>query len=300
MGQSLPVTNLLNQELFRALDLRVLAVQRITAGRWWNFQHVVSPFARLWYIQGGRATVRHNAREFILAPGQLHLVPPFAVHDCTCRQRLDHYYLHFACRLPTGIDLLSLLEYEFQMPAPPNALRQFRRLESIYPDRKLPCFDPSLEEYRRHPLAAERADQEMSAVDWFEASGILTQLLAPFLRGARSHEGVHARATRQFLAVQEYIHANMHQNILLGDLARVVGLNPSYFSDRFGELVGVRPLEYLMQRRMERAQYQLVTTHLSVKQVAANVGVKDPAYFTRIFTRWCGQSPSGYRAAHSG
>jgi AraC-like DNA-binding protein len=299
VSQSQPVISLLSHERLSALDLRVLAVQRTRVGRWWNFQHVISPFARLWFIRGGRATVRHDSRDFSLTPGQLHLVPPFTVHDCTCGRHLDHYYLHFACRLPTGIDLLSLLDYEFQIAAPPNTLRLFQRLESIYPDRKLPCFDPSREEYRHHPLAAERADHEMDAVDGFEAKGILTLLLVPFLRCARSHEGVHARATRQFLAVQEFIHANMDQNILLADLARVAGLNPTYFSDRFQELVGVRPLEYLMQRRMERAQYLLLTSRLSVKQMAAAVGIRDPAYFTRAFTRRYGQPPSSYRAAHS-
>lgn len=299
MDQNRAMTHLLNQELLRALDLRVLAVQRIQAGRWWNFRHVISPFSRLWFIRGGRATVRHHAKQFTLQPGQLHLVPPFTDHDCSCSKELDHYYLHFACRLPTGIDLLSMLDYDFQIPAAPNTLKQFQRLESIYPDRKLPCFDPSREEYRRHPLAAERADHLTPAVDWLEATGILTLLLVPFLRFAHSHEGVHARATRQFLVVQEFIHANMHRTILLGDLARVVKLHPTYFSDRFRELVGVRPLEYLMQRRMERAQYLLLTTRISVKQVAAQVGIQDPAYFTRAFTRWCGQPPSDYRAAHS-
>ena len=300
VGENPGVTQPLNQELLKALEVRVLAVQRITVGRWWNFQHVISPFSRLWFVRGGRARVHHHNRDFPLRPGQLHLVPPFTVHDCSCSRELDHYYLHFTCRLPTGIDLLSMLDYDFQIPTPANTLRQFRRLESIYPDRQLPCLDPAREEYRRHPLAAERADQDLPAVDWFESTAILMLLLVPFLQFARNREGVHARATRQFFAVQEFIHANMHRTIGLADLARVVKLNPTYFSDRFHELVGVRPLEYLMQRRMERAQYLLLTSRLPVKQVAAGVGIQDPAYFTRAFTRWCGRPPSDYRAAHSG
>ena len=55
--------------------------------------------------------------------------------------------------------------------------------------------------------------------------------------------------TRQFLNVQEFIHANMHRRIFLGDLARVAGLNPTYFSDRFARVIGIRPLEYVMTRR---------------------------------------------------
>jgi len=116
---------------------------------------------------------------------------------------------------------------------------------------------------------------------------------------AREHTGVHARATQQLLAVQEFIHANMSRNIQLGDLARVAKLHPTYFSDRFQTLVGVRPLEYLMQRRMERAQYLLLTSTAPVKEVAGAVGIPDAAYFTRAFARYCGCWPSDYHTSYS-
>ena len=288
----------LNQESLANLNLKVLAVQRTNAGRWWNFKNVVSPFSRLWLILDGQAIVTHHGRKFILKPGRLHLVPPFSVHDCFCHHRLDHYHLHFVSQLPTGIDLLSLLDCEFQIQTAPGTLKFFRRLEAIYPDRKLPCFNPAREEYRRFPAMAEQASHGISAMDWFETQGILTLLLAPFLKSARSHEGMHARATRLFLTVQEYIHEHMRRPILLGDLARVTKLHPTYFSDRFQQLVGVRPLEYLMRRRIERAQYLLLTSPASIKQVADEVGIADAAYFSRVFARHCGSSPSDYRARH--
>ncbi len=289
----------LNQDLLAGLDLKVLAIQRTDAGRWWNFQHVISPFSRLWLIMNGRAVVKHHGRTFPLEPGKLHLIPPFAMHDCTCASRLDHYHLHFVSRLSTGIDLLSLLDCEFELPASAETLKHFQRLEAIHPERKLPCFDPAQEEYRHFPMSAEQRAHELAGADWLEANGILSLLLSPFLRSARGHAGAHARATQQFLAVQQFIHERMHEQLRLADLARVAELHPTYFSDRFRELVGVRPLEYLMRRRIERAQYLLLTSCGSVKQVAAEVGVPDAAYFSRVFARFCGCSPSAYRAAHA-
>jgi AraC-like DNA-binding protein len=293
------MTNPLSQDLLEALDVRVLAVQRTEAGRWWNFRNVISPFSRLWLILDGEATVRHHNRTFELRAGQLHLVPLFTLHDCKCSRPFNHYYLHFVSRLATGIDLLSSLDHDFQIPATAGVMKQFQRLEVLYPDRKLPCFDPSREDYRRYPLSAEQAEHVVPAVDRFEATAIIMLLLTPFLRSARGHQGVHSRATQQFFAVQEFIHAHMRERILLGDMARVVKLHPTYFSDSFHALVGVRPLEYLMQRRMERAQYLLLTSRASVKQVASEVGIPDAAYFTRAFARWCGKTPTRYRATFS-
>lgn len=289
----------LNQELLAGLDLKVLAIQRITAGRWWNFQHVISPFSRLWLVLGGRAVVRHHGRKFTLEPGCLHLVPPFTVHDCACPRLLDHYHLHFTARIPTGIDLFSILDCVPQISAGPRALEFFKRLETLLPDRRLPCFDPTQEAYRRFPVAAEQGARELPAADWFEASATVALLLSPYLKQAQMHEGIHARATRQFLDVQQFIHEHMAEPLVLGDLARVAGLHPTYFSDRFNELVGVRPLEYLTRRRIERAQYLLLTSRSSVKQVAVEVGIPDAAYFTRVFTRICKSSPSNYRGSHS-
>ena len=185
------------------------------------------------------------------------------------------------------------------MPAPAGTRKYFKRLEALHPDRKLPCFDPAREEYRRFPIAAERGSHNLSAVDWLETNGLLTLILTPFFRTARVHEGIHARVTRQFLAVQEFIHRHIREPILLGDMARVVGLHPTYFSDRFQKLAGERPLEYLLRYRMERAQFLLLTSLAPVKQVAQDVGIQDAAYFTRAFTRFWRVSPTQYRAEHS-
>jgi AraC-like DNA-binding protein len=289
----------LNHELLNSLDLQVLAVQRTQAGRWWNFKNVISPFSRLWLILDGRAVVRHHSRTFALRPGQFHLVPAFAVHDCACSHGFNHYHLHFTARLPTGIDLFSLLDCEYQVDSAPEMLTLFKRLEAIYPDRKLPCFDPRREEYQRFPVLNGSPESPDGALAGFEARGALTLLVSAFLKSARNHEGVHARVTRQFLAVQEFIHVNMREKIMLADLARVVALNPTYFSDQFKRVVGVRPLDYLARRRIERAQYLLLTTRDSVKAIAHAVGIADPAYFSRLFTRLCQATPTEYRSVHS-
>ncbi len=293
------MTSALNHEALNSLDMQVLAVQRTEAGRWWNFRQVISPFSRLWLILGGRAVVRHHGRQFDLRPGQMHLVPAFTVHDCSCSNRFNHYHLHFATRLPAGIDLFSLLDCQCQLPAPQGALAWFKRLEGIYPNRKLPCYDPSREEYKQFPVSAQMSGTQADAISAFESRGVLHLLLAPFLRSARNHEGVHARVTRQFMAVQEYIHTKMARKITLGDLAKVVALHPTYFSDQFKNTVGVRPLDYLARRRIERAQYLLLTSQDSIKEIANAVGFPDPAHFSRIFTKLCQSSPTEYRARHS-
>lgn len=290
---------ILSQEILTSLELNVVTVQRTVAGRWWNFERVVSPFSRLWLILDGRATVKHHGRSFELRRGALHLVPAFTPHDCRCLRRFDHFHLHFLSRVPTGIDLFSLLDCDWQISLPPSFPKLLRRLETIYPDRRLPCFDPARDEYPRLPTSLVQMENDTPPAAWLEAQGILRLLLSPFLASARLHEeGAHAQVTRRFLEVQQFIHQHMADPVTLTDLARVAGLHPTYFSDRFLRLVGMRPLEYLMRRRMERAQYLLLASRAPVKKIACAVGLRDPAYFTRAFAKYCSQSPSAYRAVH--
>jgi len=292
-------TPLIIKDHLDSLDLSVLTVQRTVAGPWWNFERVLSPFSRLWLILDGRATVKHHGQTFELRRGCMHLVPAFTPHDCRCARRLDHFHLHFLSRVPTGLDLFALLDCAWQVSLPPAFPKLVRRLETIYPHRRLPCFDPAREEYPHLPASLEQRESDTLPAEWLEAQGILRLLLAPFLTSARLHEAsAHAHVTQRFLVVQEFIHAHMHTAITLADLARVVGLHPTYFSDRFLKLVGLRPLEYLMRRRLERAQHLLLASTAPVKKIAGAVGLSDPAYFTRAFTKHCGHSPTDYRAAH--
>jgi AraC-like DNA-binding protein len=195
--------------------------------------------------------------------------------------------------------LFSLLDYDWQVSFPADFPKLLERLEAIYPGRKLPCFDPASEEYQRLPASLEQKEGDTSPAEWFEAQALLRLLLTPFLTMARLHEGMHPQVTQRFMVVQEFIHRHMGEPITLVDLARVVGLHPTYFSDQFQRTAGVRPLEYLMRRRMERAQYLLLTSKASIKEIAFEIGLRDPAYFTRVFLKYCHVTPTAYRIAHS-
>ncbi|HEX7653540.1 MAG TPA: AraC family transcriptional regulator [Verrucomicrobiae bacterium] len=194
------------------------------------------------------------------------------------------------------MDFLSLVDGPLDLAAPSGTQMLFEQLERIYPHQQLPCFDPNRKEYQNFSLAADREEPKLSVADWFETNGILFRLLAPFLQQAQFHDDGHARVTRQFHSVQKYISEHIRVRITLGDLARVAGLHPTYFSDRFQSLVGERPLAYLTRYRMEQAQWLLLASPMSIKEVAGEVGMVDAAYFTRVFTRFYGVSPKKYRA----
>ena len=74
-------------------------------------------------------------------------------------------------------------------------------------------------------------------------------------------------------------------------------MSGGYLSRRFKQEVGVTLTEYVNQKRIERAEALLKVTELPVSEVAAAVGILDGNYFSRLFRKQTGMSPSKYRNA---
>lgn len=68
------------------------------------------------------------------------------------------------------------------------------------------------------------------------------------------------------------------------------------FSERFHELVGMTPIQYLTQWRMEKAKHRLRSPRVPMAEVAASVGYQSEAAFNRAFRRYVGVGPGRYRA----
>ena len=88
---------------------------------------------------------------------------------------------------------------------------------------------------------------------------------------------------------------HLQEKLDLQSLADRYYVNSGYLSRRFKQEVGVTLTEYVNTKRIERAKTLLVATDLPVSEIAAAVGILDGNYFSRLFRRQTGLSPSQYR-----
>src|SRR5207247_741913 len=93
-----------------------------------------------------------------------------------------------------------------------------------------------------------------------------------------------------------YIEDNLAENILLRDLAAVVGLSVSHFKILFREAVGLSPHQYVIRRRVERAKTLLGEGQLSIGQIAIETGFANQSHLGRHMHRMMGVSPRVLRA----
>ena len=92
-----------------------------------------------------------------------------------------------------------------------------------------------------------------------------------------------------------YIDQYYYKGISLDDVSREVDISPYYFSKLFKEETGENFIYYLTNIRIEKAKELLTNKALSVKEIGIKVGYSDPNYFSRIFKKSVGKTPTDYK-----
>jgi len=94
---------------------------------------------------------------------------------------------------------------------------------------------------------------------------------------------------------KEYIKANYSKAITLEDVAREINVSPQYLSKLFKEETGENFIDYLTGIRIRIAKSLLEGVDASIKEICYSIGYSDPNYFSRIFKKIVGLTPTEYK-----
>lgn len=103
------------------------------------------------------------------------------------------------------------------------------------------------------------------------------------------------RELTQILPVLEEVAAHPERAWSREEMARLVHLSPSRFAAVFSKAMGQAPAAYARNQQLKRASHLLISTSLSVEQIARQCGFGGPAQLGHHFRRHFGRSPANYR-----
>lgn len=148
-----------------------------------------------------------------------------------------------------------------------------------------------------HQLFADEATQQLdkeavsSAFNFMKWVTYVTNTAIDYLKEVADSEGTVDK-------IKRYIHEHYHQGLNRDKLAEVVYLTPDYLAKRFKSEVGLSIIEYLNEYRIKKAQEKLLQDDESISEIAMSTGFDSISYFSTVFKKMTGLSPSMYRAQH--
>lgn len=130
-----------------------------------------------------------------------------------------------------------------------------------------------------------------------QASMCLYPFLSSFTHIEQYRYYKQKRREEETFSVQviHYMQENLSLNMNLEQLASHFKYSSSHFSALFQKETGISPISYYIQLKIQKACQYIELTDMKLFEIADFLGFKEPAYFTRIFTKTMGMTPSEYK-----
>lgn len=258
----------------------------------WNWKNVNSPFTRLYYVTEGSAQIELPDGIYTLSPKHMYFIPAFTIHTNICKSNFVHYYLHIYEDHYSDNDWLDHWKFPVEIEATDLDLALFKRLCEINPHMTLQKSDPTT--YDNNPTLMQNLikNRQRAFCDKVESRGIVFQLLSRFFKQGQSKiEMEDNRIAKTVL----YIRKHLNEAIELEKLAEISCLSKDHFIRLFKKELGTTPLQYINQKKIEKAKLLLITEELAVKEIAFQLAFDDYSYFNRLFKKTTGVTPQEYR-----
>lgn len=221
------------------------------------------------YIISGSATIKTEHGVADSYENELFIIPPNVSYEFKTKDLpLRYLCVHF-----TGSDVLKILdEYGISLFPTINKLS--------YKNHMQKRFVTLFEGFAKNDALRER-----------ELSLLLERLL---IEASRAKKGAALEKSSLSKSIR-FINENYPGKISIPDLARLEGMCMTTYNLLFKEQIGLPPTKYVIKLRIEHARNLLESTDLSVEEIGQLCGYPDINFFSRIFKKYVGVSPSNYR-----
>lgn len=227
------------------------------------------------YIASGKAHFFFDGVETIVSAGHMVIYRPKEEQKYYYYgvDQTEVYWVHF-----TGRDVKKLL-HRYGIEDHVHVIHTGTALEYKY------LFLQMIQE-----LKLCKADYEDLLVNHLHH--LLIRIHRTLLTEPYSKSRTHAK---DFDEAVQYFHKNYHTEININEYAAAHHMSVSWFIRGFKEYTDSTPTQYILSLRISNAQILLETTDYNITEIAEIVGYENPLYFSRLFKKQVGVSPSDFR-----
>jgi len=281
---------------FFGYNFSLLHIDYVKLNKKWNYTSVISPYSRIYYIDEGEGFIFSKQERIKLEPGYFYILPSFTLCNLFCKVYLSQYFLHFFEGSADGLSLFENNRKVIKVPAWGTDVANIKRLLEINPGRGINRSDnPKDYERPTYYKSYQQLNKTVSNSVYFETQGIILQLISRFLDSNKFKSKPPDPIPSKILSAMRHIQVNIKENLTVNYLAERANLHQDYFSRLFLKHAGQRPLSYLHEKRIERAQYLIAATNLSYAEIAEETGFENSSHFSKVFKKVTSLTPGAYK-----
>ncbi|MCZ7645495.1 MAG: AraC family transcriptional regulator [Planctomycetota bacterium] len=232
---------------------------------------------------GGKAMLGMEGRSYAVDAGDIAVIPAGIKHQERIMPGVDPYRLLW---MRCSVGRISLHVSSFERATGFHLIRYAR----LNPGGKI-----ALVLERAAEAAAERGDQWHRLFRARFEEGMILILRHLDAHGVGQSEQAHRENVVEF--AKAFIQTHFAHDLSVAGIAGEVFLSPNYFTSLFTKSVGLTPVQYMQQVRLEAAQRLLQDSDLPIHEIARRVGLASSTYLSRLLRRETGRSARELRRA---
>lgn len=232
------------------------------------------------YVCNGAGTFKAMNKQYSLKKGMLLYIHPDIPYSVELDGTVPAGFLtvHFSYAGVTFSDGKWSVNSNMQLPLgqPVHELKDFYLLEEHF-QKLVDCWNEKLPGYE------------------FAARTMFQQLIIEILQN-RNKQTKDYGISLKVEKIISYMHQNINSKVTLPELSKLVHMTPAYMSRAFKEITGYTIIEYFNKLKIDKSKELLIEGNKKVKEVAQELGFVDEFYFSRMFKKSEGITPSQFNS----
>ena len=269
---------------------KIVTIHYYEFGKNFTFSGESHDFWEMVYVDKGKVLVKNDTSEIILGQGDIVFHKPNEFHAIRSFESEPNFFvITFVCKSPS---MAFLEDYTTKLD---EKLKPF--ISSIIKESEqtfvIPKNDPSLKKLVKKDDAIIGGEQFIKTY--------LEQLLILLIRNALKVNDVNIFTTKQGMenhlieAIKEYLESNVEKKYKITDICAELGYSKSYLCKIFSEQTGQSIADYGVKLKINHAKKLIRENRLNFSQISDALSFDNSQYFSRVFKRVTGMTPTEFK-----
>ncbi|MDU4883988.1 MAG: AraC family transcriptional regulator [Clostridium celatum] len=278
-----------NEKNIYNIDFELLYISKSKYGEDWHSTSHFHPFTEIFFITHGNGIMEIDSIDVSVKEGDLIIINPNCPHtEKSSYNRMDQLeYIVFA------INNLALANKSLPQLNGDDSNPTYYKIMNLNNNKSVILYYLNT---LVHEVEEKKVNYELAC------KSILTLFIIYISRNTESNLLIADNPEKlniECVKIKNYIDSHYSENITLDILSNLSYVNKFHLVHLFTKQMGISPINYLINRRIEESKNLLTTTNYSIRDISTIVGFSNSSYFSQMFKKFTGYSPRMYKTKYT-